>query len=224
MSKIVDEVIAANKQYVSNFGAKKDLALPPARTFAGGNFQFFHVGVEAGNETVNDLGERRPTAIDAPSFGLSVKRLGVGVVCIDQARKHHSPSIGSRLERGRWLQALAPAARSNRALEDFSSSAPTAPARRANWTSRRDGRRCNTLRSKRRSDPVPPLRPISGFRGRRPSHDPGSALCRQVRLSPGSDHFGVDLYPKARATGVHQEALAGLADASFLPMDYVPAP
>ena len=24
MSKIVDEVIAANKQYVSNFGAKKD--------------------------------------------------------------------------------------------------------------------------------------------------------------------------------------------------------
>ena len=34
MSKIVDEVIAANKQYVSNFGAKKDLALPPARGFA----------------------------------------------------------------------------------------------------------------------------------------------------------------------------------------------
>ena len=34
MSKIVDEVIAANKQYVSNFGAKKDLALPPARVRA----------------------------------------------------------------------------------------------------------------------------------------------------------------------------------------------
>jgi carbonic anhydrase len=34
MSKIVDEVIAANKKYVSNFGAKKDLALPPARGFA----------------------------------------------------------------------------------------------------------------------------------------------------------------------------------------------
>ena len=31
MSKIVDEVIAANKQYASNFGANKDLALPPAR-------------------------------------------------------------------------------------------------------------------------------------------------------------------------------------------------
>jgi hypothetical protein len=34
MSKIVDEVIAANKKYVSDFGAKKDLALPPARGFA----------------------------------------------------------------------------------------------------------------------------------------------------------------------------------------------
>jgi carbonic anhydrase len=34
MSKIVDEVIAANKKYASNFGAKKDLALPPARGFA----------------------------------------------------------------------------------------------------------------------------------------------------------------------------------------------
>jgi hypothetical protein len=34
MSKIVDEVVAANKKYASNFGAKKDLALPPARGFA----------------------------------------------------------------------------------------------------------------------------------------------------------------------------------------------
>jgi carbonic anhydrase len=34
MSRIVDEVIAANKKYVSTFGAKKDLALPPARGFA----------------------------------------------------------------------------------------------------------------------------------------------------------------------------------------------
>jgi carbonic anhydrase len=34
MSKIVDEVIAANKKYVAAFGAKKDLALPPARRFA----------------------------------------------------------------------------------------------------------------------------------------------------------------------------------------------
>ena len=34
MSKIVDEVISANKKYVSSFGAKKDLALPPARGFA----------------------------------------------------------------------------------------------------------------------------------------------------------------------------------------------
>ena len=34
MSKIVDEVIAANKKYASTFGAKKDLALPPARGFA----------------------------------------------------------------------------------------------------------------------------------------------------------------------------------------------
>ena len=34
MSKIVDEVIAANKKYASSFGAKKDLALPPARGFA----------------------------------------------------------------------------------------------------------------------------------------------------------------------------------------------
>ena len=34
MSKIVEEVIAANKKYASNFGAKKDLALPPARGFA----------------------------------------------------------------------------------------------------------------------------------------------------------------------------------------------
>ena len=34
MSKIVDQVIAANKKYSSDFGAKKDLALPPARGFA----------------------------------------------------------------------------------------------------------------------------------------------------------------------------------------------
>jgi carbonic anhydrase len=34
MSKIVDEVIAANKKYASGFGSKKDLALPPARGFA----------------------------------------------------------------------------------------------------------------------------------------------------------------------------------------------
>ena len=34
MSQIVDEVIAANKKYASGFGAKKDLALPPARGFA----------------------------------------------------------------------------------------------------------------------------------------------------------------------------------------------
>src|SRR6188508_1628163 len=33
MSKIVDEVVAANKKYASGFGAKKDLALPPARGF-----------------------------------------------------------------------------------------------------------------------------------------------------------------------------------------------
>ena len=34
MSKIVDEVVEANKKYVSTFGNKKDLALPPARRFA----------------------------------------------------------------------------------------------------------------------------------------------------------------------------------------------
>ena len=34
MSKIVDQVIAANKKYASDFGAKKDLALPPSRGFA----------------------------------------------------------------------------------------------------------------------------------------------------------------------------------------------
>ena len=34
MSKIVEEVVAANKKYVSGFGAKKDLPLPPARGFA----------------------------------------------------------------------------------------------------------------------------------------------------------------------------------------------
>ena len=34
MSKVVEEVIAANKKYASTFGAKKDLALPPARGFA----------------------------------------------------------------------------------------------------------------------------------------------------------------------------------------------
>ena len=32
--KWLNEVIAANKKYASNFGAKKDLALPPARRFA----------------------------------------------------------------------------------------------------------------------------------------------------------------------------------------------
>ena len=34
MSQVVDEVLAANKKYASSFGAKKDLALPPARGFA----------------------------------------------------------------------------------------------------------------------------------------------------------------------------------------------
>ncbi|WP_363350584.1 carbonic anhydrase [Methylocystis echinoides] len=34
MSKIVDEVMAANRAYVSSFGAKGELALPPARGFA----------------------------------------------------------------------------------------------------------------------------------------------------------------------------------------------
>jgi carbonic anhydrase len=34
MSKIVDEVVAANRSYAAVFGAKADLALPPARQFA----------------------------------------------------------------------------------------------------------------------------------------------------------------------------------------------
>ena len=34
MSKIVDEVVAANQKYAGEFGAKGDLALPPARQFA----------------------------------------------------------------------------------------------------------------------------------------------------------------------------------------------
>ena len=34
MSKIVDEVVAANQKYARDFGAKGELALPPARQFA----------------------------------------------------------------------------------------------------------------------------------------------------------------------------------------------
>ena len=34
MSKVLKDVIDANKTYVQNFGAKKDLQLPPARQFA----------------------------------------------------------------------------------------------------------------------------------------------------------------------------------------------
>jgi carbonic anhydrase len=34
MSEILNEVLAANKEYAENFGDKKDLALPPARKFA----------------------------------------------------------------------------------------------------------------------------------------------------------------------------------------------
>src|SRR6202171_3861329 len=34
MSKILDEVLAANREYVRNFGDKGKLALPPARRFA----------------------------------------------------------------------------------------------------------------------------------------------------------------------------------------------
>jgi carbonic anhydrase len=34
MSKIVNEVVAANQAYAGSFGAKSDLALPPARQFA----------------------------------------------------------------------------------------------------------------------------------------------------------------------------------------------
>jgi carbonic anhydrase len=34
MSKVVDEVVAANQSYAGSFGAKAELALPPARKFA----------------------------------------------------------------------------------------------------------------------------------------------------------------------------------------------
>src|ERR1700741_3935697 len=34
MSTVLDEVLTANASYASGFGAKKDLALPPARRFA----------------------------------------------------------------------------------------------------------------------------------------------------------------------------------------------
>jgi len=34
MSKILNEVLEANENYAANFGDKKDLALPPARSFA----------------------------------------------------------------------------------------------------------------------------------------------------------------------------------------------
>lgn len=34
MSKILEEVLSANEEYTSNFGDKKDLALPPTRRFA----------------------------------------------------------------------------------------------------------------------------------------------------------------------------------------------
>ncbi|HJP60220.1 MAG TPA: carbonic anhydrase, partial [Gemmatimonadaceae bacterium] len=34
MSNVLNEVLAANAQYSSSFGSKKDLALPPARRFA----------------------------------------------------------------------------------------------------------------------------------------------------------------------------------------------
>jgi carbonic anhydrase len=34
MSKIVDEVVGANQKYAREFGAKSELALPPARQFA----------------------------------------------------------------------------------------------------------------------------------------------------------------------------------------------
>ena len=34
MSKILNEVLSANKDYVNNFGDKGELALPPARQFA----------------------------------------------------------------------------------------------------------------------------------------------------------------------------------------------
>ena len=34
MSKVLDEVLAANADYVSSFGSKTNLAMPPARRFA----------------------------------------------------------------------------------------------------------------------------------------------------------------------------------------------
>ena len=36
MSQIVDEVVGANQKYAREFGAKGELALPPARQFARG--------------------------------------------------------------------------------------------------------------------------------------------------------------------------------------------
>lgn len=37
MSQILQEVLAANAQYQADFGAKGNLALPPARHFAAGS-------------------------------------------------------------------------------------------------------------------------------------------------------------------------------------------
>jgi carbonic anhydrase len=34
MSKVVDQVLAANEAYARDFGARSELALPPARRFA----------------------------------------------------------------------------------------------------------------------------------------------------------------------------------------------
>ena len=34
MSQVLDEVLAANRSYAGSFGAKSELALPPARRFA----------------------------------------------------------------------------------------------------------------------------------------------------------------------------------------------
>ena len=59
------------------------------RAAAGAGRYVRHVRIEAGDQAVDDRGQRGPVAVEVVSLRLCVKLLGVAIVSIDQAGEHH---------------------------------------------------------------------------------------------------------------------------------------
>nr|WP_284540040.1 hypothetical protein [Pleomorphomonas sp. T1.2MG-36] len=55
-----------------------------------------HIGVEAGNEAGQQIGQTRPRAVDGPPFDTSVELLGVLEIGVGEAGKQHAAEHGER--------------------------------------------------------------------------------------------------------------------------------